>query len=73
MSEPKSTRDRLVEMLEKNRVKIAPDLPAEFLVELADIEERYQFDDDRHPAQKDVRAAVKNAVEVALHEGGTQP
>lgn len=69
MSEPKSTRDRLVELLEENRKEFAPDLAPEFLVELAEIEERYQFDDDRLPAQREIRAAVKNAVDETLQGG----
>src|SRR4051812_31039282 len=49
---------RLREILERNRQKIAPDLPRDLLVEIADIEEQNQFDDDRKKARQNVRDAV---------------
>lgn len=67
-----NTRDpaaRLTEILERNRRQIAPDLPADLLLEIAEIEEQNQFDDDRKKARQNLREAVSGvARSVRLEE-----
>jgi hypothetical protein len=52
---------RLLEILERNRQKVAPELPSDLLKEIAEIEEDNQFDDDRKKARQNLREAVSNA------------
>jgi len=46
---------RLLKVLKRHRDELAPALSDEVLAEIAEIEERYQFDDDRRGAQKSLR------------------
>jgi hypothetical protein len=54
---PQSQSERLREILLKN---LADDsrLTQETLKEIAEIEERYQFDDDRRAAQREIRDLI---------------
>jgi hypothetical protein len=61
MSERRDPAARLREILERNRKKIAPDLPRDLLTEIAEIEEQNQFDDDRKNARQNLREAVGHA------------
>lgn len=51
--------DRLRAILERTRAEVAPKLPAELLDEIAHIEDREMFNDDRKPALQRVREAVR--------------
>ena len=62
MSKPKSPAERLLGVLERNRAQCAPNLPENLLVEVAEIQIRYQFDDDRKAAHRDIREAVETEI-----------
>lgn len=49
----------LLEILEKNRVKDAADVPPALLAEIAELQQQSQFDDDRKRVIKDMREIVE--------------
>lgn len=49
----------LLEILEKNRVKDAADVPPALLAEIAELQQQSQFDDDRKKVIKDMREIVE--------------
>jgi len=51
----------LRDILERNRQKLAAELPPDLLMEIAEIEEQNQFDDDRKKARQNLRDAVGHA------------
>ena len=59
---------RLHDILERIRSDSFPSLRAEFVKEVADIEERNVFDDDRTDALKELRSALTIEVEAARGE-----
>ena len=63
-----SPSQRLCEILERNRETHSPELPAELVATLAEIEERDQFDDDRQRAKSDIREVIADAAKLASHE-----
>lgn len=59
----------LLEILEKNRVKDAADVPPALLAEVAELQQQSQFDDDRKKVIKAMRAIVEQyAKGIALKE-----
>jgi hypothetical protein len=73
MSAGKDPAERLKEILERNRQRVAPDFPAELLDEIADIEEQNQFDDDRKKARQNLRIAIDTAAKtLRLDEGDSR-
>ena len=62
----------LLGILERHRGDDAPDVPADLLAAVADIEQQNQFDDDRRKAQKAIREIVgHHAQGLALKEAGS--
>ena len=61
---------RLLRALLKHRDEIAPSLSEDVLREIADIEERNQFDDDRRAPQKALREIFGEVAQAA--EGDTK-
>ena len=53
---------RLTPILERHREALAPDLSNEFVREVAEIEENFQFENDREEAKRRIRQAL--AIEV---------
>jgi hypothetical protein len=53
---------RLTPILERHRIELAPDLSDEFVREVAEIEENFQFDNNREEAKRRIRQAL--AIEV---------
>ncbi len=49
----------LLEILEKNRVKDAADVPPALLAEIAELQQQSQFDDDRKKVIKAMREIVE--------------
>lgn len=59
----------LLEILEKNRVKDAADVPPALLAEVAELQQQSQFDDDRKKVIKAMREIVEqHAKGIALKE-----
>lgn len=59
----------LLEILEKNRVKDAADVPPDLLAEVAELQQQSQFDDDRKKVIKAMREIVEQyAKGIALKE-----
>ena len=59
----------LLEILEKNRVKDAADIPPTLLAEVAELQQQSQFDDDRKKVIKAIREIVEQyAKGIALKE-----
>jgi hypothetical protein len=53
---------RLTPILQRHREALAPDLSAEFVREVAEIEESFQFENNREEAKRRIRQAL--AIEV---------
>ena len=53
---------RLTPILERHRKALAPDISGEFVREVAEIEENFQFENDREEAKRRIRQAI--AIEV---------
>jgi hypothetical protein len=67
--EPIAPAERVLEILEENRGQMHPDVPSGLLAEVAAIEERYQFDDDRSEPRRAIRDLVERyARTLALQE-----
>jgi hypothetical protein len=60
----------LHQILERIRAESFPDLRKEFLSEVADVEERNVFDDDRSGAQRELRNLLAIEIQSARVEGG---
>lgn len=60
MTEGDQQEARLLEILEKNRVSDAADIPTDLLGEIAAIQQQNQFDDDRKQVRKEMRAIVEH-------------
>jgi hypothetical protein len=60
---------RLAEILERVRSKDAKDLDRELVKQIAEIEERNLFDDDRTQAQKEIRQLLEIALAAEKLEG----
>jgi predicted transcriptional regulator len=59
----------LLEILEKNRVKDAADVPPALLAEVAELQQQSQFDDDRKKVIKAMREIVEQYTKgIALKE-----
>jgi len=56
---------RLLKVLKRHRDELAPALSDEVLEEIAEIEEHYQFDDDRRSAQKALREIFQGIADAA--------
>jgi len=59
---------RFADVLERNRVKLATHLSPDFIADIAAIEERNQFDDDRTSARKELREVLKNETQALLRK-----
>lgn len=55
-------------ILERNRVRVAPRVRPEFIEDIAGIEERNQFDDDRGLARRELRDVLKQETQMLLVE-----
>jgi hypothetical protein len=53
---------RLTPILERHRTTLAPDLSDEFVREISEIEERFQFENNREEAKRRIRQSL--AIEV---------
>ena len=53
---------RLTPILERHRAELAPDLSDDFVREVAEIEENFQFENNREDAKRRIRQAL--AIEV---------
>jgi len=60
---------RLAEILERVRSKNAKDLDRDLVRQIAEIEERNVFDDDRTQAQKEIRHLLEITLEAEKLEG----
>jgi hypothetical protein len=60
---------RLAEILERVRSKGAKDLDRELVMQIAEIEERNLFDDDRTQAQREIRQLIEITLETEKLEG----
>jgi len=61
--------ERVMKILEANRQQIHPDVPEDLLAEIAEIQEQYQFDDDRNDPRRAIRSLVdRHARSMALKE-----
>jgi hypothetical protein len=60
---------RLAEILERVRTKNAKDLDRDLVRQIAEIEERNVFDDDRTQAQKEIRQLLEMTLEAEKLEG----
>jgi hypothetical protein len=60
---------RLAEILERVRSKDAKDLDRDLVKQIAEIEERNLFDDDRTQAQKEIRQLLEIALAAEKLEG----
>lgn len=56
------SESRLWRVLVRNREAIAPDVPNDVLREIAEIEERNQYDDDRRKVLVEVRQVFEQTV-----------
>jgi hypothetical protein len=59
---PEARVVRLTSILERHRTELAPDLSDEFVREVAEIEENFQFENSREDAKRRIRQAL--AIEV---------
>ena len=64
------TEGRLIAVLARHKDDLAPDVPIELLREIAEIEERNQYDDDRRGVLRELRSLVEDATRARLREGG---
>ena len=62
---------RIAEILERVRSKNAKDLDRDLVRQIAEIEERNLFDDDRTQAQKELRQLLAITLEAEKLEGST--
>lgn len=60
---------RLAEILERVRKKVGKELDRDMVRQIAEIEERNLFDDDRRQAQKELRHVLDIALESERLEG----
>jgi hypothetical protein len=59
---------KFIDVLERNRKRLAPHVGADFIEHIGRIEERNQFDDDRTNARRELREALKNETDVLLRK-----
>jgi len=62
------TDSRLLKILKRHRDEIAPALSNSVLKEIADLEERYQYDDDRRDPQKGIRGIFEDLAQATRDE-----
>lgn len=68
-NDPVDPAERVLKILEGNRQQIHRDVPEDLLAEIADIEEQYQFDDNRSEPRRAIRDLVEHyARSLALQE-----
>jgi hypothetical protein len=62
---------RLLAILTRHKERLAPDLPIELLAEIAEIEERNQYDDDRRGVLNELRKLFGDATRQRVREEET--
>lgn len=67
---PETPGSRLREILEAKRKEIAPGFPRDLLRDISEIEEQYQFDDERKRARQSLREAVTTVASSLRLRGG---
>lgn len=63
------TDGRLLAVLTRHKENLAPDLPIELLAEIAEIEERNQYDDDRRGVLNELRKLFGDATHERMRQG----
>lgn len=61
-TKPDTRAVRLTPILERHRAELAPDISDEFVREIAEIEEHFQFENNREEAKRRIRQSL--AIEV---------